>query len=1080
MKISCKIILAIIGFIASTRFSGAELLNSPNIQPCFVENQGQWPSNVLFFSRSPNLNVWITKQGIVFDKFKTNIASNDLDALKIEKDDTSKIISRHGHVICLEPAAGHRNITVVPMLETESRYNFFYGSNSSQWVANAPSYKKVKINNFSQGIDIVLQYEENNLRYDFILQPNSSIENLAFRFAGASSINLSRNGDSITLGTALGNISTGRIQAYQYIDGKQKSISCSFTNKYLDYERNTFGFAVSDYDHSLPLIIDPLVYSTFVGGGGAEDIVGIAKDKRGNIVIAGYTESNAFPTTVGVYDTTYNGGRDGFVAKYDPQLGSLLFSTYLGGGADDQINAMALDDADNIYVAGETMSPSFPLVNSWKYELGGKTDAFAAKMSPDGSKLIYSTFFGGKEIDRALCISVDGNGKAVVGGETNSNNFPIVFGGFQSTYQGQYDGFMTCFKSNGMNVDFSTYFGGVGDDRISAVKYTISSSYIYFAGDCSAPLSKGVNAPDGYFGNAFDKTFNGGVDIFAGNFNASGIVSDATNQFITYLGSNQNERATAIELSSDNSLIIVGETQGGQGNAKFPVTSSSYSAKGNYDAFISKFNYNGRLLVGSILIGGANDDSAVAVVRNAASNSFYIIGSTLSSNFPITSGERIPIQTKIGGKSDMFFAEVNDSLSTLTYSTYLGNKDNDFGRGIVAASNGDCYIGGTTSSESMPIFPESQLKTLQGTSDGYLGKFVFGSLSMIAPSAGGLFCPGGQVAISWRLVKNDAETLVALQFSRDGGDTWELIDSNAKSSPYIWSIPSNLPAGKQYRVRAVHRSGLRDATGNFTLGAPAEITQQPIGDSLCPEQSFKLEVKGGEQKNTYQWFKGTQQIIGARDSIYTIASVQPEDAGDYSVNVSTVCQTLKSAIASLVIKPQTKIIEQPKGGIVKIGDTFTLRITSKGLKNSFQWYKDGFKLLNANDTSYTIQNVNEGDRGEYTIIVNGECGADTSIKATLEVNSTEVKELGQSMSNPSIVIDGTAIIVAYKPSSIGHYTIELLDFMGDSAIKKTLESAAEQEEQRMLIDGKELMSGVYWLTITHQNNRKILPFVFVK
>lgn len=1055
----------------------------------FISNKGQWPSQVLYLARTAGMNVWITDHGVIFDKFRSERTGTQRESSKYYKEFDATVSHRVGHTVRLEPVGNLLQQEATPLQQVETQFNYFLGNNPSAWATGVKVYRAVSLQKFSEGIDILLQFDGGKPRYDFIVRPNTDINTLKFRFAGATKVEYIEQGAALRLGTTMGEIVTGRIIAYQEIEGERHNIPCIFTPRKLQDGSLAVGFKIGDYDHTRPLTIDPLVYSTYIGKDGVDSVATFTQDKSGNIVVAGCTDSQVFPTSTGAYDTTYNGGMDAFITKYDDKLSRIIFSTYLGGGSDDKINALTLDVNDNIYVAGETLSPSFPLANAWRYEHGGKIDAFVTKISADGSQLNYSTFLGGAQNDRVLAITVDGTGKVVIGGETNSSNFPVIGGGYQSTLQGKYDGFITRLRSTGIGADFSTYFGGTGDDRISALRYNAAGSFIYFGGDCSTLLSKGVNNTTGTFpdpiwpgdpNRPYDATFNGGTDAFVGNISAAGVISDVNNQFVTYLGSNQNDRVVGLEIASDNSVIIMGETQGGT-SVKFPTTVPAYSAKGFTDVFFTKFSSNGRTLMSSLIIGGTGEDIPTAVMRVPASGEYFVIGSTNSSNFPIVSSNKLPLQSTNAGKNDIFLFQVNNSVTELNYSTYLGGTADDYGRGVIALPNGDCYIAATTSTGSLPVFAESLNKTLSGAVDGYIGKVVFGTLAMVAPSAGALFCPGGTASVAWQLDKIDAVGSVSLYYSLNGGNTWVLIDSNAKTSPYSWQIPANLPPGKEYRLRVVHNSGLRDATGNFSLGSPAAIASQPKGATLCPGETFRLEVVGasGVDKYTYQWYKGSQQIPVARDSVFEIQSITPQDAGEYSVTVSSNCQTVKSGTAMLVVKPQTRIVQPPLGGQVEAGKNFTFTVQSSGLNRTYQWFKDTYKLNGAIDSFYTVQSANDGDKGLYRVFVSGDCGMDSSVAAELKVIITGVSEYQGGDSGLSISVSGQTISTVFTPETAADCTIELTDNLGKTIAKRTLTAIQPGAEHNVEFNLPSLSSGVYWVTVTQSGIRKAHLFSII-
>jgi len=203
-----------------------------------------------------------------------------------------------------------------------------------------------------------------------------------------------------------------------------------------------------------------LVYSTYVGGSGSDVGRRIAVDSSGNAYITGYTASTNFPTASPLQGT-YGGGDDAFVAKLNAAGSALVYSTYLGGSANDYGYGIAVDSSGSAYVTGYTYSTNFPTVSPLQETYGGGTDAFVAKLNAAGSALVYSTYLGGSDFDYGRGIGVDSSGNAYVTGETSSTNFPTA-GPLQATNGGGIDAFVAKLDAAGSALVYSTYLGGSG------------------------------------------------------------------------------------------------------------------------------------------------------------------------------------------------------------------------------------------------------------------------------------------------------------------------------------------------------------------------------------------------------------------------------------------------------------------------------------------------------------------------------------------------------------------------------------------------------------------------------------------
>jgi hypothetical protein len=243
-----------------------------------------------------------------------------------------------------------------------------------------------------------------------------------------------------------------------------------------------------------------LNFSTYLGGSSSELGFAIAVDKFGYIYVTGDTGSTNFPT-LNAFNSTHNGDYDVFITKFNSNGQSLNFSTYLGGSGYERGNAIALDKLGCIYITGFTGSINFPTPNACDSTHNGDYDVFITKINPDGQSLNFSTYLGGTSDDFGYGIAVDEVGCAHITGYTDSIDFP-THNSFDSTNNGGSDVFLTKFNPNGQSLNYSTYFGGEGDDY----GYGIAVDYgrIFVAG-----YTDSMDIPTQ---NAFDSTFDGSSD----------------------------------------------------------------------------------------------------------------------------------------------------------------------------------------------------------------------------------------------------------------------------------------------------------------------------------------------------------------------------------------------------------------------------------------------------------------------------------------------------------------------------------------------------------------------------------------
>ncbi len=250
-------------------------------------------------------------------------------------------------------------------------------------------------------------------------------------------------------------------------------------------------------------------YSTYLGGGGDDTINAIAIDYNQNLIVAGETSSSDLGV-VNALSPQFNGGKwDGFIARLPNGGNGVGFMTYIGGSNDDHINGVNVDSAGNIYLAGETSSGDFYTTSNalQKAYGGGDWDAFITKLLPDGSKAVFSSYFGGNGDDRGFSIDSDSTGNSFLAGSTTSDNLPTV-----TPLQGEYsggdgDGFVARFSPSGQALTFASYYGGNSADSLYSITVDGARS-AHFAGTTSSTnLQTSKAAQDSYSGGQSDSIF---------------------------------------------------------------------------------------------------------------------------------------------------------------------------------------------------------------------------------------------------------------------------------------------------------------------------------------------------------------------------------------------------------------------------------------------------------------------------------------------------------------------------------------------------------------------------------------------
>lgn len=273
---------------------------------------------------------------------------------------------------------------------------------------------------------------------------------------------------------------------------------------------NAFQPSISGNNNAFVAKLDStgtmLLYSTYLGGSRSDRGNSIAVDPTGNAYVTGRVSSDDFPTTPDALLTSFRGGMfDAFVAKLNAEGNALIYSTYLGGFANDDGFGIAVDQEGNAYVTGGTRSDDFPITeNAFQPVIGGALDTFVAKLDSAGTGLIYSTYLGGSFVDRGNSIAVDQLGNAYVTGWTESPDFPTA-NAFQPDKGGGRDAFVMKLNGEGSAVVYSTFLGGDSSDIGIGIAVD-SAGNAYVTGETRSSDFPTVNA--------LQESLGGGRDTF--------------------------------------------------------------------------------------------------------------------------------------------------------------------------------------------------------------------------------------------------------------------------------------------------------------------------------------------------------------------------------------------------------------------------------------------------------------------------------------------------------------------------------------------------------------------------------------
>jgi Beta-propeller repeat/HYDIN/CFA65/VesB-like, Ig-like domain len=339
-----------------------------------------------------------------------------------------------------------------------------------------------------------------------------------------------------------------------------------------------------------------LLFSTYLGGEDADSGDGVAADTAGNVYVTGTTQSLYFPTKNPI-QAGNDGASDTFIVKLVPNFTAMVYGTYIGGSQTDVAQGIALDGSGEAYVTGYTSSSNFPTVNPLQPAIAGRSDAFVYKVSSDGSQLVYSTFIGGTAQDRGFGIAVDNAQDVYLTGDTQSTTttlpitpsnpgFPVSVGAFQGVNNGGADAFILEINPPGSAILFSTLLGGSANDTATSVAFD-SSGNAYITGYTQSPDFPTANAVQASFGGG---TCGSSVctDAFVVEVNNAG----TSLVYSTYLGGSGADFGAGIAVDTDTNAYVAGSTT----SPNFTPTAGAYQGTpgdsvGNGDAFVAMISH---------------------------------------------------------------------------------------------------------------------------------------------------------------------------------------------------------------------------------------------------------------------------------------------------------------------------------------------------------------------------------------------------------------------------------------------------------------------------------------------------------
>ena len=837
-----------------------------------------------------------------------------------------------------------------------TRTNYILGRDPAKWHTGIPNYGRVRYSSVYDGIDLVYYGNQQQLEHDFIVRPHADPDSIRLALEGTNQLHLDpATGDLILTSQGQSNLRLLKPVSYQQSHGQRTEV----TSAYKLLAHNQVSFTIGAYDHTQPLIIDPIVvYSTYLGGSGQPDNVGdeghgILVDAAGHTYVVGATSSPDFPVTSGIYQpanhalATYP-YRNAFVSEINAAGTQLIFSTYFGGSdtslendtySGDYAMSVALDSSGNVYLCGYTFSDDFPTtpgafqtVNY--HQIAGASrgsTAFVAKFNATGTTLEYSTYLGGHgalytgSAEIAVAIAVDAGDNAYVTGATASADYPTTPGAFQTASAAQRNAFVTKVNPTGTALVYSTLLGSPKTSTdpwdSSSVGLALDSlGDVYVAGTTSArdfPVTaKAYLTTNPTFEES--GTFPNTSFVTKINPSGSGLV------YSTYFGGDGNDSIQALAIDSSGSAYVAGTTF----SFDFPLQGGLMVPwYGNGFGFLTKFDPTGKSLVYSTLIGDSAKVSSLAVDSTGEA---FVFGSVNPLYFQITpDGTNLQKQVFPG---TLYFSKVNAAGNALKFATLFGGSDYDLPGAVAVDGSGDAIFTGTTSSNDFPTTSGS----LQTTDNG-LGNYAsqaFITKLGLAGETSDHFVTQMALAVSSASVKQG--TLGTITITTTSGA------AKAATGNVILAAAANSPMPFAAQNVALNASGIATfytstmAPGSYILYAtyPGDTAHTSANSATMVNGTVALQVVSGPA--SVIWGLLNYVLYGQSSSGYSFGVIVNDSLGDPVPGVSV---TFSANSSSVVFSPITAatdasgsaptVVQSNKGG------SFIIYATVAGIKTPF-------------------------------------------------------------------------------------------------------------------------------------------------
>lgn len=1013
MRLLCTALSAVLLLVGSASSAQADHA---------LENRGQWPDGVKYRTELNGAVLWFEQRSVVMDLFDANAATSAHGNIAEQPRAT---IDRHAVRLRFLSASPITSCTADSLLP--GTHHFLLGDRPEHHARNVRAFARVRYTNVAPGCDAVFNTHRAAAKYDLIVHPGAEPEAIRFTYEGADAITF--RGASLVVTTSLGRITEHIPIAYQIVDEQHVPVSCTYTKR-----RDGIGFALGDYDRSLPLVIDPtLAFATYSGSFSNNFGYTATFDHAGFLYAGSTAFGNQYPVTMGAYQGAFaggtgqggNGGTDIVITKYDTTGSFLVWSTYLGGSRDEMPHSLIVDDNEELLLLGTTGSSNFPMTSTaYDNTFGGGapitpsglgvsfpvgTDMVVARLSANGGALLGCTYLGGTANDGLNTaaglrfnyadevrgeVLLDDQGRVWVVSCTQSTNAPVTTDALFATFQGGIqDGYVARFNSQLTDLQFASYIGGSAADACYNGAFDGNGRLFVTGGTSSNDLPTSTGAAQPLIAG-------GSADAFVVRVSTAPFSLDA----LSYWGSIGYDQSYFVECDTEGNAFLFGQTNAPSGAL---IVAANYQIPSG-GQFITKLNNDLTAVLLSTRTGrgdGDPDISPTAFLVDVC-NKIYtsgwgstpgLGGNLTTQGLPVTTDAH---QSTTDG-NDLYLAVFDIDMNALIYATFYGGglspEHVDGGtsrfdrRGRVYQS----VCAGCQNNDDFPTSPGawSATNNSAGCNNGVL-KFDFDAALVIAAflAADTVCAPGGLAFTN--------QSIGAASYAWDFGDG---STSTASTPGHTYAAPGT------YTIRLIARN---DNACNLADTAFREVTILPeappvsaMNDTLfCgPIAAFNLIASSNGTASLWQWSTSSAftDILNSSPSDST-ATISPAESGTYFVRVGNgpVCRATDSVQVTVSLGTITLI----GGGGICTGDTITLSVLGADPGSIFSW-TPADEVIGGEATANIL--VSPISATTYGVSVVAPTGCTWSDAASVTVSPISADAI-QATADPVLVLPGNS------------------------------------------------------------------------